>query len=260
MHFTALEFTRLIVVLTIEGIVCGLAWLRGLYRRLPLLTAYLSAVVACDVVRFSVIFTLGPRSKSAFILYWTTQWILVLLRAAAIYEVCRQMLGEYPGVWRLCVMILSLAGMVLAFVPLLDATRQGPWIARIFLTIERGFELEVLCVLVVVPLFCRYYRIPMDRLIALVILGFSLYSGMALLNDTFASHWFQPLLLVWREVRGDSFVIAECVWLAAIVLWKPMQARPRRPVMLDPGVYSGMTPVVTYRLRELNARLEGILR
>lgn len=260
MHFTPLELTRLIVVLTVEGVVCGMAWWRGLFLRLPLFTVYLSAVVLCDVLRFSVIFTLGPRSKAEFILYWTTQWILVLLRAAVVYELCKQMLGAYPGVWRLCIMILCLAAMVLVCLTLLDTTRQGPWIARLFLTIERGFELEVLGVLFIVSLFCRYYRIPVGRLLSLVILGLSMYSAMALLNDTFASHWFQPLLLVWREVRGDSFLIAESIWLTAIALWKPAEEKQRVPVLLDPSVYSELTPVVSYRLRELNARLEEILR
>jgi hypothetical protein len=260
MHFTPLELTRLIVVLTVEGVVCGMAWWRGLFHRLPLFTAYLSAVIVCDVLRFSTIFTFGPRSKTEFILYWTTQWILVLLRAAVVYELCRQMLGAYPGVWRLCIMILCLAAMVLVCVTLLDTTRQGPYIARLFLTIERGFELEVLGVLFVVSLFYRYYRIPVDRLIPLVILGLSVYSAMALLNDTFASHWFQRLLLVWREVRGDSFLFAEIIWLTAIAIWKPSEEQQRLPVLLNSEVYSELTPVVSYRLRELNARLEEILR
>lgn len=237
-----------------------MAWRRGLFHRLPLFTAYLSAVVLIDLFRFSVIFTLGPRSKTEFIVYWTTQWILVLLRAAVVYELCRKMLGAYPGVWRLCIMILGLAAMGLVCLTLLDTTRQGPYIARLFLTIERGFELEVLGVLLVVSLFSRYYRIPVDRLISLMILGLSVYSAMALLNDTFASHWFQNVWVVWREVRGDSFLFAEVIWLAAIALWRPAEEQQRVPVLLDPAVYSELTPVVSYRLRELNARLEEILR
>ena len=260
MHFTPLELTRLIVVLSVEGVVCGMALWRGLYNRLPFFTAYLSAVFICDVLRFSVIFTFGPRSMTEFTLYWTTQWILVLLRASVVYEICRQMLGAYPGVWRLCNLILGLAAFVLICVTLLDVTQQGPLVARLFLTIERGYELEVLGMLVVVSSFCRYYRIPVSRLIGLVILGLSVYSGMTLLNDTFASHWFKPLLTVWREVRGDAFVLAEIVWLTAIALWKRAEEKQFAPVLLDSEVYSGLTPVVTYRLRELNARLEEILR
>lgn len=260
MHFTPIEITRLIVVLTLEIVVCGAAWLRGLFRRLPIFTAYLSAAVVCDVLRFLVIFTVGSQSKTEFILYWTTQWILVLLRAAVVYELCRQMLAAYPGVWRLCIMVLGLAAMALACMTLFDTTQQGPYIARLFLTIERGFELEVLGVLFVVSLFCRYYRISVGHLISLVILGLSVYSAMALLNDTFASHWFHKLLLVWREVRGDSFLFAEIIWLTAIALWKPAEEQQRVPVLLDSAVYSELTPVVSYRLRELNSRLEEILR
>jgi hypothetical protein len=54
--------------------------------------------------------------------------------------------------------------------------------------------------------------------------------------------------------------LAEGIWIAAIALWKPLQERQRPPVLLDSEVYSEMTVVVRVRLRELNARLEEILR
>lgn len=260
MHFTPLELVRCIVVLTVEGSVCCLAWSRRLYKPLPVFTTYLTAVLVCDILRYSVISTLGQRSKTEFILYWTTQWILVMIRAAVIYEICRRLLGAYPGVWRLCIGVLCLLAMVLIFVTWIDAATQGPWIARFFLTLDRGFELEVLGILVVVLAFCRYYQIPVERFVGLIVAGLSLYSALTILNDTFASHWFMPLLAVWREIRGDSFIWAECVWFAAIALWKPLQERQRAPVLLDSEVYSQMTVVVTVRLRELNARLEEILR
>jgi hypothetical protein len=258
MHFTPLELTRLIVVLTVEGMVCGMGWWRGLYHRLPLFAVYVSAVLASDVLRFSVIFTLGPGSQEEFVLYWCTELLLVLLRAAVIYELCGQLLSRYPGVWRLCVMILCVAALTLVGVSLFDVMHQGPWIARIIMTIERGLELEVLGVLIVALSFCRYYRIPVDRLVGSVILGLSLYSAIAILNDTFASHWFNPLILVWREVHGDSFILAEGVWLSA--LWKPFQKQQPLPALLSSEVYTGMVPAMNYRLRELNARLEEILR
>jgi hypothetical protein len=258
MHFTGPEIARLIVVLAIEGLVCGMAWWRGLYKRLPLLAVYLSVVVACDIIRFTLIFTLGPRSKEEFIAYWATQAVMMLLRAAVIYELCEQLLSDYPGVWRLCVMILFAAAFVLVGVSLMDTMYQGPWVARLFLTFERGMEVEVLGVLVVALCFCRYYKIPVNRLAGLVALGLSLYSAIAILNNTFASHWFGPLLRVWAEIRGDSFILAEIVWLVA--LWKPLPEQQRSPELLDSRVYSEMTPVVNFRLRELNAHLEEILR
>jgi hypothetical protein len=61
---------------------------------------------------------------------------------------------------------------------------------------------------------------------------------------------------VWREVRGDSFILAELVWLAA--LWKPQQKLQSVPELLDSRVYTEITTVVNVRLRELNDRLEDI--
>src|SRR5271168_2113400 len=165
MHFTPLDLARLIVVLTVEASVCGLAWARRLYKPLPVFTAYLTAVLVCDILRFSIIFTLGPRSKTEFVVYWATQWILVMIRAAVIYEICHRLLGAHPGVWRLCILVLGVLAIALIFVTWIDDTEQGPWIARAFLTLDLGFELEVLGILVVVLSFCRYYHIPVDRLV-----------------------------------------------------------------------------------------------
>ena len=258
MHFTPVELVRLALVVAVEGTVCVLAWWRGLYHRLPVFTAYLSAVVLGDLLRFATIVTLGPRSKQEFIMYWSTELVMVLLRAGVVYELCAELLRGYPGVWRLCLVALCLAAFTLAAVPLFGAIHQGPWIARLFLTIERVMELEVLGVLVVVASFCRYYQVPVDRLIALIIVGLSLYSAIAIVNDTLASYWFDALRRVWAEVRANSFLVTEIIWM--IALWKPLERHQGFPVLLDSGVYSRITPVLSFRLRQLNERLEEIWR
>ncbi len=246
----------MIVVLTIEGFVCTVALWRGLYRRLPFFAIYLTAVVVCDILRFEVTMARGPASMQEFITYWATQLILMLLRAGVIYELCRQILSPYPGVWKLCVIVLVATAIVLITVAMTSAMHQGPYVARLFLKMDRGFELGVLGVLVTAMSFCRYYRIPVDRLTGLVALGLSLYSSIDIISNTFAGHWFHSFQPVWREVRGDSFLLAEIVWLVA--LWKPLPHSRSGPPLLDARVYSEVTTAVNIRLRELNTRLEEI--
>lgn len=258
MQLTSEAIVRTAVVLTIEGVVYGLAVRRDLFRRLPIFTSYLLAVVLCDVARFALILTLGQASRQEFVTYWGTQAVLVVLRGGVIYELCRLLLSQYPGVWRLCWITLLLAGLVLLLAAMTVDIDHGPYIARVILNLDRGIEMGILGVLVTAMWFCRYYRIPIPRLIGLVGLGLSLYSAINVVSNTMADQWFQSFQRIWTEIRGDSFILAEATWLAAI--WKPLPQIQPSPDLLDYQVYSHMASDVNVRLRELNSWLEEVLK
>lgn len=258
MQLTPETAARAFTVLAVESGVYFVAARRGLFRRLPIFTAYLLAVVICDASRFGVSFTLGFGSMQYFVVYWGTQAILMGLRAAVVYELCRELLKPYPGVLKLCWLILLSAGLVLVTFALIINVNHGPYVARIFLTIDRGIELGILGVLVLAMWFCRYYQIPAPRLIGLIGLGLSLYSALNILSNTLADRWFRAFHPIWTEVRGDSFILSELVWLIAI--WKPLPVPRPSPNLLGFQDYSVMTSSVNVRLRELNSWLEEVLR
>ena len=241
-----------------EGFVFALAVRRGLFRHFPIFTAYLLFVVASDVLRYSIDFTLGYRSMAEFVAYWGSQGVLTVLRGGVIYELCRHLLARYPGVWKLCWMILLLAGLVLLLFALVVNVHHGPYVAEIILTIDRGIELGILGVLVTALWFCHYYQIPVPRLPRLLGLGLSLYSAITVISNTVADRWFRQYQQAWAEARSDAFILAELFWLIAI--WKPLPARQLSPHLLDFRVYSDMTSTVNVRLRELNAWLEEVLK
>ena len=258
MQLTSETAARAVAVLVIEsGVYFTAAW-RGLFRRLPIFTTYLLTVLICDVFRFGVSFSLGQASRQYFVVYWGTQVILMGLRAAVVYELCRELLKPYTVVMKLCWLILVSAGLALVAFALIVNINHGPYVARIILTIDRGIELGVLGVLVLAMWFCRYYQIPAPRLIGLIGLGLSLYSAINILSNTLADHWFRAFQPIWTEVRGDSFILAELVWLIAV--WKPLPLPRPSPSLLDYQEYSAMTSSVNVRLRELNSWLEEVLR
>jgi hypothetical protein len=258
MQLTPEMAARAVIVLTVETAVYTVAARRELFRRLPIFTAYLLAVVMCDAFRFGVSFTLGRATLQYFVVYWGTQAILMGLRAAVVYELCRELLRPYPGVLKLCWLILLSAGLILVTFALIVNINHGPYVARIVLTIDRGIELGILGVLVLAMWFCRYYQIPTTRLIGMIGLGLSLYSALNIVSNTLADRWFQAFKPVWMEVRGDSFILAELIWLIAV--WKPLPAPRPSPNLLDFQEYSVMTSSVNVRLRELNSWLEEVLR
>jgi hypothetical protein len=258
MNLHVSEYFRYGLGIALEVGVCGLALRRGLYLRLRLFTVYLCAVVITEFVRWVPILLYGPHSSQMFWAYWDTQFILVLLRGAVVFEIAGQILRPYPGVWRICKGGLCAAALVLVTTALVPPEQRGPYVMRLVMTGERGMELAIVGILLVALVFCRYYRISVDRLNGLVALGLGLYSAIQLANNTFQNHWPLAYESVWKEVRVASFAVSILIWAAA--LWKPLPDVQRVPNLLGAEVYSTLAAVVNVRLRELNARLEEMLR
>lgn len=258
MGITPVEFLQYGGGIALEAGVCGLALHRGLYGRFRLFTIYLCALVPCDIIRWIPILTLGLQSQAAFWTYWITQALMMLLRAAVVVELCHYVLGPYPGVWRLCRAVLISVAAAIVTTAVVTMELRGPWITRAILTIERGMELAILGTVLFALVFCRYYRIPVGFVNGVLALGLGLYSAIQVANNTFLNHWLARYLPYWGEVRIQGFNIVLLVWMGA--LWKPLPAPERTPVLLDPGVYAELTPQVSARLRQLNARLEGMLK
>ena len=236
----------------------GLALHRGLYHRFRLFTIYLCALAPCEIIRWVPILTTGLRSQETLWTYWITQLILILLRAGVAFEIVYYMLGPYRGVWKFCRVILILGVSFVVITALFTAESRGQYVTRTILTAERGMELAILGLILFALAFCRYYRVPVDLLSGMVALGIGLYSAVQVANNTFLNHWLARYLPYWGEIRTDSFDIVSLIWLAA--LWKPLPVPKKTPVLLDPDVYEVVTPQVNTRLRQLNARLEDMLK
>lgn len=258
MNLSHAELLRYGVNLALEAGVCGLALRRGLYRRFRLFTLYLLAIVLCEIVRWIPILAYGLRSRGALWAYWGTQGALLVLRGAVVFEICYLLLRAYPGVWKLAKDFLMLVALGLGTTAFLAPKQEGPHVAGVILTAERGLELAIVGLLVMALAFCRYYRIPVDRLTGMVALGLGLYSTIQIVNNSFLTYRIVDYFRWWAEIRLDSYALASLTWLA--VLWRPLPAPRRAPALLDPGIYSSMAPKVTGRLRDLNARLEEILK
>jgi hypothetical protein len=258
MAITPVELLQYGGGIALEAGVCVLALRRGLYGRFRLFTIYLCALLPCDIIRWIPILTLGLSSPAAFWTYWTTQAVMMLLRAAVVVEICHFVLGPYPGVWRLCRAVLIFVATLIVSTTVLTVEARGPWIARVILTAERGMELAILGTVLFALAFCRYYRIRVNFVDGVVSLGLGFYSAIQVANNTFLNHWLALYLPYWQQVRVQGFNIVLLVWLVAF--WKPLPAPDTAPVLLDRNDYVELTSQVSFRLRQLNARLEDMLK
>ncbi|MGB7023480.1 MAG: hypothetical protein WBD73_06750 [Candidatus Acidiferrales bacterium] len=231
-----------------------LALRRRLLGLLPFFTLYLGLVVADEALLWLTYRLVGIRSRISFDVYWTSQALLVLARAAVVYEICRLLLRPYAGIWKLCRPRLVGLGLILLASAMAMSRRTVHPISATTLMADRGLELTVVGVLLFGLIFCRYYGIEIPQHLAWIALGFGFYSAIQVANNTFLGDWLtQQHLLIWAALRRASFNIAILFWLVA--LWKPFPATAPAPVLLARGDYEFLAPQVSGRLRELNARL-----
>lgn len=254
MGLSLFESVHWAATVLIEVVVLTFALRRKLFDRLPIFTIYLCILVANEAIISLTYSFAGIRSHTSFYVYWTMQAVQLSARAAVVYEICRELLSPYAGVWRLSRPFLLLLGLALAGSTVATARRRIHPISTTTLMAARGLEFTVVGILILGLIFCRYYGVRIDRYLAWIALGLGFYSAVQVANNTFLGNWLtQANFIIWQALHEISFNIATIFWLVA--LWKPLPARQPAPVLLAPGEYGRLAPQMTLRLRELNTRL-----
>ncbi len=254
MDLSLIESVHWAVTVLTEVVVLTFALRRKLFHRLPVFTTYLCILVANEVIISLTYSFAGIRSHTSFYVYWSMQAVQVLLRAAVVYEICRDLLSPYAGVWALSGPFLILLGLVLAGGAVATARHRIHPISATTLMGERGLEFTVVAILILGLIFCRYYGVRIDRYLAWIALGLGFYSAVQVANNTFLGNWLTKTnFTIWQVLHEISFNVATIFWLVA--LWKPLPARQPAPILLDRGEYDRLAPQMTLRLRELNSRL-----
>lgn len=242
----------------LQVFVCVLVIQRGLARRLPFFTIYLTLVALRGLSLWGIYHAVGYESNGAFYFFWSTAGVLLVARWLVIAEVCWVTLRLYRGLWALAWRLLLCVGLILVVHAAMSASQHTAWISQFLLTAERGLALAVVGTVVMLLLMCRYYGIRMETIPLLAAAGLGVYSGIQVINDSLMWVWLGDYFPVWNTLRSVSFQGVLLLWCWA--LRKPVPAPQPAPALLDQRVYDTLTPQVSYRLRELNSRLLEMLR
>jgi hypothetical protein len=239
-------------------LLCGLVFLRKLHRRLPFFTFYTLLVTARTILLWWAYHQPSRASSAVFEVYWLSEAALVAARGAAIGELCWVTLRPYAGVGTLGRRLLGSVAAILVVFAGLAARQDTQWIHGIVLRGERGLEVATVAVLVVLLGVCRYYSVRIEPLVRSLALGFGLYSAVQVANHSALQQWFNSFFPFWNWIRMISYQMATVIWCLA--LRKPLPPSQPAPVLLEPRVYEQLATQVSFRLRELNARLLEMLK
>jgi hypothetical protein len=223
------------------------------YRAYPAFTFYIFVNLALGILLFMAYRRWGFSSTASWLSAWGLQAVAVCARALAVFELCKHMLSRYAGIWALAQRILLVcAGLVLLYSSL---AARYQWELALS-SADRGLELSIASVIVVLFLFARYYGVRVEGIDRSLAIGFCLYACFSALNDTILERYLYRYATLWSLLHVLSFFASLFLWSWA--LRKSRTETAAQESLLPLGVYQSVTPQVNMRLRLLNDQLYKI--
>jgi hypothetical protein len=272
MYLTHLNYGIWLATTVLELLVCGMAYARRLYRRLPLFTAYITAVVVSEGVMWGVYRGFGFASWTAYYSAWITHATLLFVRGLAIAELCFCVLRAYSGIWALAWRILLTVFIVFMIHAAYASAHRPYWLGSFVMALDRDTELAATGVLIALLVIGRYYALGIDSLEHRIAAGLCIYSvarvmANAVMLQAVGAHfsglaafqaWVAQAQIWWNTAQGLAAVYALALW--AVALRKPVATQRPVPELLPATAYRELSPAVNLRLRAMNSRLTELLR
>lgn len=244
---TTLVFETLILLRALKG---------ELLSRYALFYVYLG-IVFLQSFSLLIIYLAIPKYYAS--LYWSAEFVSVVLGCGVVWEIYRGALGRFPGAARMARNVLLFILLMVISKVLVDAWNSAGWRpAGTVVELERNLRAVQAIVLIGLVLVIAFYRIPLGQNLWGMMLGYGLFIGTnvitlalrALLGDAFQTAWqyLQPL----------SYLAVLCVW--AITLWSYKTA-PVPKIELQIGQdYQFLYGTTKRNLRQARAYLRRAMR
>jgi len=228
----------------------GLLVARKHYRTFPFFFTYVLLTAVQSPVLLASYRTWGFRSLISANIAWGTQGLVVAARGLAVAEICRRIMGVYKGIWWLVSrLLLATAGLVLVYS---WAVARPHWQAAV-LNCDRGLELAIAAVLMMVFLFARHYEIEVEETVRFLAFGLFLYSCSSVVNNTLLEKFLWEYAPLWNLIRTLAFVASLLLW--GWTLRGQQSGTAPEPAMLPSGAYNTFAPELNLRLKALNEHL-----
>lgn len=188
-----------------------------LLKRFPVFYSYISFVLLIDLVAIPL-FKLSHNVY--FLFYWSTAFLQAVLGYGVIVEIYNNSLKNYLGVARLVKILLLLVFLGVAVKVGINLLNKPEVVLPYAIAnVERNLrQVQAVLLFCLLGLFV-YYKIPADRNVRGLILGYSLFIGADVISFTFITHPTTGFALLMRYLNPVCYAIALIIWSAA--LWSP---------------------------------------
>src|SRR5215813_14119562 len=158
--------------------------LRGDYfKRYPIFYSYICFVFLQSVARF-LVNHLKPDWYAN--VYWFTEFVAIISGCSVVFEFCRLGLRSFPGVAKMARAGL-LGAFLFTFSKVLFTAAQGTegWTPALTFLLERDIRFVQIAATAILVAIVLFYRIPMNRNLKGIVLGYGFYLGTVVTNLTF---------------------------------------------------------------------------
>lgn len=186
----------------------------AMFKRFPIFYGYIACVLVRDVSAIPIYRT-WPGLYSLF--YWSTAFMIAILGYAVILEICSRSFARFPGMARL--IRVALVGLLFviaarAFAELFGGAANP--LASSAALLERDLRCVQAALLGALLGIFSFYRIPIGTNLRGIIVGYTLYVGVRVIELTAYTQSGASGILV-SKVEPISYLI--CLGLWTVALW-----------------------------------------
>jgi hypothetical protein len=231
--------------------------IRGkLAARYQVFYSYVSFVLFQELLRFA---TYQWHQQLYRNVYWTTEFLAVMLGCAVVFEIYRVGLSAYPGAARMARNALALV-FALALAKALANTANDPrwWVDATYRSIEGTLRtVQAVAIIALVALFL-FYSIPFGRNLRGILLGYGAFIAVSVVSLTLSRAGASMPEDIWSYVFPASFLIALCLWATHLWSYSPNPV-PKRAVRLEQE-YLRVAAATRRRLQDARGYLARVVR
>lgn len=240
----------------LEGAVLARGLRAKLVGRFPLFYAYLFFVLLQDLAR---LFAQYRYSQIYTNLYWTTQFVCLVLGSVVVFEIYRLGLREFPGTATMARNLLGIAFLGIFVKAMLTIPHDSPeWIAGAYVKLERDLRgVQSIAILILLVLLV-WYAIPLGRNLRGILVGYGTFVALSVVQLSLVSHFWYRAERIWRIAQPAGYMAVLGVWVVA--LWKADEEKhmvtPTRPG----GDYDQLAASTQDLLKKAGTRLGTAVR
>jgi len=227
------------------ALILGRALWGKYFSKYPFFYTYLSYVLVQTLVCFAV-YNLIPKGYDQ--VFWSTEFVAVILGCGVIWEIYSQTLVPYAGVARLARSLLLGAIVVVLFKVILrnslDSNTHFP--IEVTADLDRSLRETQAIFLSLILGLLLYYSIPLGRNLKGLIAGYTLYIAAAICDLALRTYF-------WREfqIAPVVYTVTLAVWCASLWSYHPNpQPKSSSRMKLDYEALSERTLKALSRARQ----------
>jgi len=218
-----------------------------LLPRFPIFYLYVFSVLF-DIILIYPVYKWGTHQQYA-IVYWTCQFLAILIGSLVVFEIYRVALRYYPGTSRMARnALLFVFALAIAKIFVYRSNGTLSWLRNAPAELERNLRVvQAFGILVIVGVLL-IYAIPCGRNLKGILLGYGLFVGSSVFQLSLLSHFGDSFRATWTFLQPFSYLCFLVIWLYA--LWSPAPEPVHQPEP-PPGDYSRLAADTHQELAKL---------